>query len=39
MSLLWLAIHTSSDDGGFQKVRVGNQDCVSVPQDNGPTGL
>ncbi|MFN2537385.1 MAG: hypothetical protein ABR549_04430 [Mycobacteriales bacterium] len=40
IALLWLAIlSASSGDDGYQKVRVGSQDCVSVPQDTGPAGL
>ncbi len=42
VALLWLAIWSSmsaNDDGGFQRVRVGTQDCVSVPQNSGPAGL
>jgi hypothetical protein len=42
VALLWLAIWSSmsgQDNGGFQRVRVGNQDCVSVPQASGPAGL
>jgi hypothetical protein len=40
LSLLWLAVLTSNQgDDGFQKVRVGSQDCVSVPQDSGPAAL
>ncbi|MCU1593156.1 MAG: hypothetical protein JWO12_548 [Frankiales bacterium] len=42
IALLWLAIWSSmsSNDGNrFQRVRVGTQDCVSVPQNSGPAGL
>ena len=40
LSLIWLAVLTSKvGDDGYQKVRVGTQDCVSVPQDNGPAAL
>lgn len=39
ISLLWLAVLSSSSGSDVQKVRVGNQDCVSVPQDNGPAAL
>ena len=40
ISLIWLAILTSKvGDEGYQKVRVGTQDCVSVPQDSGPAAL
>lgn len=38
LALLWLAISSGSDDG-YQRVRVGTQDCLSVPQDNGPALL
>jgi len=38
IALLWLALTSGSSDG-YQKVRVGSQDCVSVPQDNGPAAL
>jgi hypothetical protein len=40
IALLWLAVlSASSGDNGYQKVRVGTQDCVSVPQDAGPAAL
>jgi hypothetical protein len=40
IALLWLAILSSTSGGDhYQKVRVGTQDCVSVPQDNGPAAL
>ena len=39
IALLWLAVLSSRSGNDFQKVRVGNQDCVSVPQDNGPAAL
>lgn len=39
IALLWLAVLSSHSGSDFQKVRVGNQDCVSVPQDNGPAAL
>jgi hypothetical protein len=40
IALLWLAIWSSMSGGDdYQKVRVGSQDCVSVPQDNGPAAL
>lgn len=42
VALLWLAIWSSmsgDNTGGFQRVRVGTQDCVSVPQASGPAGL
>lgn len=38
VALLWLAL-TSGTDGGYQRVRVGTQDCLSVPQDAGPAVL
>ena len=38
--LLWLAISEASSGGsGYQRVRVGTQDCVSVPQGSGPAVL
>jgi len=39
ISLLWLAVLSASSSSDVQKVRVGNQDCVSVPQDHGPAAL
>ena len=42
IALLWLAIWSSmsgDDNNRFQRVRVGTQDCVSVPQSSGPAGL
>lgn len=38
IALLWLALSSGSGEG-YQKVRVGSQDCVSVPQDAGPAAL
>jgi hypothetical protein len=39
ISLLWLAVLSTRSGDDIQRVRVGNQDCVSVPQDNGPAAL
>ena len=39
IALLWLAVLSTKGGDHFQKVRVGSQDCVSVPQDNGPAAL
>lgn len=40
IALLWLAVLTAnSGNDGYQKVRVGSSDCVSVPQDSGPAAL
>lgn len=40
IALLWLTIWSATSGGdSYQKVRVGTQDCVSVPQDNGPAAL
>lgn len=40
ISLLWLTIWSANSGGdSYQKVRVGSQDCVSVPQDTGPAAL
>ena len=40
ISLLWLTIWSATSGGdSYQKVRVGSQDCVSVPQDTGPAAL
>jgi hypothetical protein len=40
VALLWLAVDAAAGSGdGYQKVRVGTQDCVSVPQDSGPAAL
>ncbi len=38
IALLWLAVGSGSDDD-YQRVRVGSQDCVSVPQESGPAVL
>jgi hypothetical protein len=39
LSLLWLAVQSASDEAGYQQIRVGTQDCVTVPQDTGPAAL
>lgn len=40
VALLWLTIWSATSGGAtYQKVRVGTQDCVSVPQDTGPAAL
>lgn len=40
IALLWLAVDSAAGShDSYQKVRVGTQDCVSVPQDKGPAGL
>ena len=38
IALIWLAAMAGGGDD-YQKVRVGSEDCVSVPQDNGPAVL
>lgn len=38
IALLWLALTSGSHDS-YQRVRVGTQDCLSVPQDSGPAVL
>ena len=37
--LLSIAALTTGGDNGPTRVRVGNNDCVSVPQDSGPAAL
>ncbi len=38
IALIGLAVVSGGDDG-YQLVKVGSQDCVSVPQDSGPSVL
>jgi hypothetical protein len=38
IALLWLVVTSGSHDS-YQRVRVGTQDCLSVPQDSGPAVL
>jgi hypothetical protein len=38
IALLWLALSNGSGPN-YQRVRVGTQDCLSVPQSSGPAVL